>query len=88
MYIYNPLCLRNIRVQGGIVGNRKEIYNPTPDLEYDGEMIPFLYKPGRGGGFNTEGDYYYVLGLPQGIFKKVRRKMDFIHGNDDKRGGY
>lgn len=64
----------NIRVQGGIVGNRKEIYNPTPDLEYDGEMILFLYKPGRGGGFNTEGDYYYVLGLPQGLFKKYEGK--------------
>ena len=30
----------------------------------------FLYQPGRGGSFNTEGDYYYALGMRQGVFTK------------------
>lgn len=57
-----------VRVQGGTVGNYTEIYEFSPKLELNHEYLLFLYKPGRGGAYNTEGDYYYVLGLAQGSF--------------------
>lgn len=59
-----------VRVQGGTVGNYTEIYEFSPDLEKNKEYLLFLYKPGRGGAYNTEGDYYYVLGLTQGSFSE------------------
>lgn len=57
-----------IRVQGGTVGNYTEIYSGIPDFNIGDNYLVFLYQPGRGGSFNTEGDYYYVLGLCQGVF--------------------
>jgi len=57
-----------IRVQGGTVDEYTEIYEDSPSLEVGDTYLVFLYKPGRGGAFNTDGDYYYVLGLTQGIF--------------------
>lgn len=59
-----------VRVQGGTVGNYTEVYEFSPNLETDNEYLLFLYKPGRGGAYNTEGDYYYVLGLTQGSFSE------------------
>lgn len=59
-----------IRVQGGTVGNYTEIYSGTPDFNVGDDYLLFLYQPGRGGSFNTEGDYYYVLGMCQGVFTK------------------
>ena len=57
-----------VRLHGGTVGNYTEIYEQTPTINQDTEYLLFLYRPGRGGAFNTEGDYYYILGLTQGIF--------------------
>jgi hypothetical protein len=57
-----------VRVQGGTAEGITEIYEPTATLEEGEEYLLFLYQPGRGGAFNTEGDYYYVLGLSQGVF--------------------
>lgn len=58
-----------IRIQGGVVGNREEIYEHNPNLEVGQSYLLFLYQPGRGGSFNTEGNYYYILGLTQGTFQ-------------------
>ncbi|MDR1156788.1 MAG: hypothetical protein LBK75_00555 [Oscillospiraceae bacterium] len=57
-----------VRVQGGTAGGYTEIYEPNVIFEAGDEYLLFLYKPGRGGAFNTEGDYYYILGLSQGVF--------------------
>lgn len=57
-----------IRLQGGLAGNREEIYEHSPQLLQGQEYLLFLYQPGRGGAYNTEGDYYYILGLTQGTF--------------------
>lgn len=59
-----------IRVQGGTVGNYTEICEFSPDLVQNHEYLLFLYKPGRGGAYNTAGNYYYILGLTQGAFEK------------------
>ncbi len=59
-----------IRIEGGTVGNYTEEYSGSPKFEIGKEYLVFLYQPGRGGAFNTEGDYYYVLGLCQGVFAK------------------
>jgi hypothetical protein len=57
-----------VRVQGGTVGEYTETYEHSPVLEEGKDYLLFLYKPGRGGAFNTNGDYYYILGLSQGIY--------------------
>ncbi len=60
-----------VRVQGGTAGGVTETYTPEPELKTGEEYLLFLYQPARGGAFNTEGDYYYILGLTQGIFQKI-----------------
>lgn len=64
---YEPSTV-TVRLHGGTVGNYTEIYEDAPTINEDTEYLLFLYRPGRGGAFNTEGDYYYILGLTQGIF--------------------
>ena len=41
----------------------------------DNQYLLFLYESDRGGGFNTDGDYYYIRGLWQGVY--------YINKNDD-----
>lgn len=60
----------DIRTKGGTVGNYTEVYTGSPEWTDGEEYLVFLYQPGRGGSFHTEGDYYYVLGLCQGVFSK------------------
>ena len=60
-----------VRVRGGTAGGVTEICSPVPELNAGEEYLLFLYQPGRGGTFNTRGDYYYVLGLPQGTFQRA-----------------
>jgi len=58
-----------VRLYGGTVGDRRELVDGEPVLSKNDKFVLFLYKPARGGGFNTEGDYYYVSGGKQGAFK-------------------
>lgn len=58
----------SVRLQGGTAGGYTEIHTSGPDVKVGEEYVLFLYQPGRGGAFNTEGEYYYILGLTQGIF--------------------
>lgn len=59
-----------VRIQGGVVGNYAEVYEHSPTLEENHSYLLFLYQPGMGGSYNTEGDYYYILGLTQGTFSE------------------
>lgn len=59
-----------IRCEGGTVGKETLIAEQSPKLEMDESYLLFLYQPGRGGSYNTQGDYYYVAGLIQGVFSK------------------
>lgn len=65
-----------VRVRGGTAGGVTEICTPGPELKTGEEYLLFLYKPARGGDFNTEGNYYYVLGLTQGVFQKVSNNAE------------
>lgn len=58
----------NIRMEGGEVDGIETIVDYMPPLEISDEMILYLKRPGRGGGFNTEGDYYYIVGSCQGAY--------------------
>lgn len=40
----------------------------VPVFEKENAYLLFLYQPKMGGGFNTLGDYYYVLGQSQGSY--------------------
>lgn len=58
-----------VRIKGGIAGNLEVICDCAPDLEEGKEYLLFLLKPDQGGGYNTEGDYYYVTGSFQGAYE-------------------
>lgn len=48
------------------------IYEDDPTLELGNEYLLFLKKSDMGGSFNTEGDYYYIIGLKQGVYEKLQ----------------
>lgn len=58
-----------VRMEGGKIGNVEVIAEEDAELNVGDSYILFLYKPGMGGGFNTEGDYYYIKGCHQGVFE-------------------
>jgi hypothetical protein len=58
-----------VRVQGGTANGFTEDYENSPDFEIGKQYLLFLYQPARGGAFNLPGDYYYVLGLKQGVYE-------------------
>lgn len=58
-----------VRLFGGTVGNRTEVYEESPVLEPDKQYLLFLYQPGHGGGYHTEGDYFYINGMYQGAYQ-------------------
>lgn len=62
----------NIRKEGGQINGLQVIVEESPDLELGHSYLLFLYQPKMGGGFNTLGDYYYVLGMEQGVFPLTR----------------
>lgn len=64
-----------VRLQGGTAGGRTEICTPNAEMESGKEYLLFLYQPGWGGGANTQGDYYYILGLTQGTFAVTEGDM-------------
>lgn len=70
-----------VRVQGGTACGITEIYSPAPKLELGEYYLLFLYQPERGGSFNTKGDYYYILGLTQGIFEKENKDVYLSQNN-------
>lgn len=72
-----------IRLRGGTVGKRTEIYEENPVLEVGKQYLLFLNRPDRGGTYHTAGDYYYVRGLHQGAFE-VFENGEFISSNGVK----
>lgn len=57
-----------VRIQGGTTDRLTTVVEEAPELEVGQEYLLFLYQPGRGGAYNTEGDYYYITGVNQGAF--------------------
>ena len=57
-----------IRSLGGTVGDHTVSHNENPVLQIDEQYLLFLYKPDMGGSYNTDGDYYYIRGLYQGVY--------------------
>lgn len=68
-----------VRLRGGTVGNDTHIVEDTPVFKPDQQYLLFLYQPGIGGSYYTEGDYYYVVGMKQGVFVK-RADGSYISG--------
>lgn len=57
-----------VRSQGGQVGNLDVDVDDALRFQEEGSYLLFLRQPGMGGGYNTEGDYYYVTGGVQGMY--------------------
>lgn len=58
-----------IRTQGGQTEDWKVICEQEPELLAGTEYLFFLRKPNVGGGFNTNDDYYDIMGVNQGLFE-------------------
>lgn len=58
-----------VRINEGLVGDTEVINDVSYNFEIGSQYILFLYAPSYGGGFTTEGDYYYVTGAQQGVYK-------------------
>lgn len=58
----------SVRIQGGTANGMTTIAEEAPELEKGQTYLLYLYQPGRGGSYNTEGDYYYITGVSQGVF--------------------
>ena len=59
----------SVRVNEGVSGNLEVVNEISYDFEIGNEYMLFLYQPSYGGGFTTEGDYYYVTGSQLGVYK-------------------
>lgn len=58
----------SVRVRGGEAADYIVVDETSPNFAMDQEYLLFLQAPGMGGGYNTVGDYYYIMGVSQGIF--------------------
>ncbi|HZW49143.1 MAG TPA: hypothetical protein VFF80_03305 [Bacillota bacterium] len=64
----NPKDIVSARIQGGLVEKLNVIVEDSPNFNIGDQVLVFMYQPNMGSGYNTEGDYYYVLGVNQGAF--------------------
>ncbi len=58
-----------VRVNGGVFGDINEVHTLGAQLKTGESYLLFLYQPGYGLN-NAAGNYYYVLGLSQGVFSQ------------------
>lgn len=59
-----------VRVQGGDSASGVGVEDSV-QFALNDEVLLFLYQPKMGGSYNTEGDYYYVLGQSQGVYRAI-----------------
>lgn len=57
-----------VRSLGGRVGALDLEVDEVLQFQEEENYLLFLYQPGMGGNFHTEGDYYYVYGNTQGMY--------------------
>ena len=57
-----------VRVEGGTVNGMSTVAEEAPELPANTELLLYLYQPGMGTMYNTEGDYYYVTGMYRGVY--------------------
>ncbi|MDO4280102.1 MAG: hypothetical protein Q4C56_00575 [Peptococcaceae bacterium] len=76
----------DVRIEGGKVGNLDVRFHEAPTLHMGQSCLLFLYQPKMGAGYNTEGDYYYVLGLEQGAFHPVENGDKTVQGYQNDLG--
>ena len=73
-----------VRLEGGQTDERALVVDEAPALTVGDELLLFLYQPNMGGAYNTEGDYYYILGLEQGAFyaqSSMLRTQSMVYEN-------
>lgn len=60
-----------IRVEGGTYQDITVNTSGSPSFETGREYIVFLYRAPKNGGYETQGEYYYVTGFEQGVFQET-----------------
>jgi len=66
-----------IRIEGGDTKELSVVVECQPDIKIGDEVIALLYKPNMGGAYNTDEDYYRIVGMDQGLY--------FINNGDSKK---
>lgn len=66
-----------VRMKGHPDDSRR-IYEENPSLELGQEYIFFLERQTEGGGFNTPGDYYYIIAMNQGVLEEIELSQSDI----------
>ena len=61
------------------MNNVNLINEDAPDFQIGDDVVVFLYQTNMGSGYNTEGDYYYVLGVNQGAYFAQNTRDGVIH---------
>lgn len=72
-----------VRTLGGLVNGLYAEYTDVPELIEGQTYLLFLYQPGMGGGMNTEGDYYYLRGLSQGVYLPLPKEASLARSQED-----
>ena len=73
-----------VRIMGGQTEELTVITEDFPSLNPGCEYLLFLYRPGMGTGYNTEGDYFYVTGATQGAYSS-NGQQTFVSQYDDSK---
>lgn len=60
-----------VRLEGGEVNGLNVVSENAPTLALGDQRLFFLYQPNMGGAYNTEGEYYYIVGVNQGVFTEA-----------------
>lgn len=66
-----------VRIRGGTFKNWSLEMSHQYEFEIGEKYLLFLYQPGMGQGYNTQGDYYYLTGSVQGIFP-LNKEIDTL----------
>ncbi len=59
-----------VRIQGGEIDGMTVVAEEETTLVVGETYLLFLIDPNRGGGYNTDGEYFYINGLKQGVYKE------------------
>jgi hypothetical protein len=59
-----------VRVMGGVIGEYSHTYTPSAIFVEGDTYLVFLMQPNMGSNFNTECNFYYLVGNIQGIFTR------------------
>lgn len=72
-----------VRILGNPADGIEYVNELLPDLTVGGTYLFLLYRPGMGGSYNTEGDYYYIVNCDTGVYEEENGSYIQVLGDVD-----